>query len=149
MRVSASSASFYPFANAVSGLLRIQREGTKELQFYGYNYTHVPFRCFDDTHIDNPRGHSPVKNLTLKDYSMGLLMSSSSAVCMCSPRWPSGKGVRLESDSPGFNSRLRRGSSPVSSPTSDLKIGTPVATLPGAWRYRVSAGTSRPGVSIL
>ena len=36
-----------------------------------------------------------------------------------------------------------------SSYTSDLKIGTPVATLPGAWRYRVSAGTGRPGVSIL
>ena len=36
-----------------------------------------------------------------------------------------------------------------SSHTSDLKIGTPVATLPGAWRYRVSAGTDRPGVSIL
>ena len=33
--------------------------------------------------------------------------------------------------------------------TSDLNIGTPVATLPGAWRYRVSAGTGRPGVSIL
>ena len=33
--------------------------------------------------------------------------------------------------------------------TSDLKIGTPVATLPGAWRYRVSAGTGRPGLSIL
>ena len=33
--------------------------------------------------------------------------------------------------------------------TSDFKIGTPVATLPGAWRYRVSAGTGRPGVSIL
>ena len=33
--------------------------------------------------------------------------------------------------------------------TSDLRIGTPVATLPGAWRYRVSAGTGRPGVSIL
>ena len=28
-----------------------------------------------------------------------------------------------------------------SSHTSDLNIGTPVATLPGAWRYRVSAGT--------
>ena len=27
---------------------------------------------------------------------------------------------------------------------SDLKIGTPVATLPGAWRYRVSAGTVGP-----
>ena len=36
-----------------------------------------------------------------------------------------------------------------SSHTSDLKIGTPVATLPGAWRYRISAGTGRPGVSIL
>ena len=33
--------------------------------------------------------------------------------------------------------------------TSDLKIGIPVATLPGAWRYRVSTGTGRPGVSIL
>ena len=36
-----------------------------------------------------------------------------------------------------------------SSHTSDSKIGTPVATLPGAWRYRVSTGTGRPGVSIL
>ena len=36
-----------------------------------------------------------------------------------------------------------------SSHTSDLKIGTPVATLPDAWRYRVSTGTGRPGVSIL
>ena len=36
-----------------------------------------------------------------------------------------------------------------SSHTSDLKIGTPVATLPGAWRYRVSTGTGWPGVSIL
>ena len=36
-----------------------------------------------------------------------------------------------------------------SSHISDLKIGTPVATLPGTWRYRVSAGTGRPGVSIL
>ena len=36
-----------------------------------------------------------------------------------------------------------------SSYTSDLKIGTPVATLPGAWQYRVSTGTGRPGVSIL
>ena len=36
-----------------------------------------------------------------------------------------------------------------SSHTSDSKIGTPVATLSGAWRYRVSTGTGRPGVSIL
>ena len=46
-----------------------------------------------------------------------------------------------------FESRLRRDFS-GSSHNSDL-IGTPVATLPGAWRYRVSAGTGRPGVSIL
>ena len=48
----------------------------------------------------------------------------------------------------GFESRLRRDFS-GSSHTCDLQIGTPVATLPGAWRYRVSAGTGRPGVSIL
>ena len=36
-----------------------------------------------------------------------------------------------------------------SSHTSDLKIGTPVATLPAAWCYRVSTGTGWPGVSIL
>ena len=47
-----------------------------------------------------------------------------------------------------FESRLRRDFS-GSSHTSDSKIGTPVATLPGSWRYRVSAGTGRPGVSIL
>ena len=33
--------------------------------------------------------------------------------------------------------------------TSDSNIGTPGATLPGAWRYRVSTGTGQPGVSIL
>ena len=37
---------------------------------------------------------------------------------------------------PGFESRLRRDFS-GSSHTSDLKIGPPVATLPGARRYRV------------
>ena len=48
----------------------------------------------------------------------------------------------------GFESRFQRDFS-ESSHTSDLKIGTPVATLPGAWHYRVSAGTGPPGVSIL
>ena len=36
-----------------------------------------------------------------------------------------------------------------SSHTSNLKIGSPVATLPGAWCYRVSTGTGQPSVSIL
>ena len=65
------------------------------------------------------------------------------------PRWPSGKGDRLESG----RSRVRIPLAPRffrgSSHTSDLQIGTPVATLPGAWCYRVSAGTGWPGVSIL
>ena len=38
---------------------------------------------------------------------------------------------------------------PRSSHTSDSKISTPVATLSGAWRYRVNAGTGWPGVSAL
>ena len=36
-----------------------------------------------------------------------------------------------------------------SSHTGDLKIGIPVAILPGAWGYRVSTGTGQPCVSIL
>ena len=48
----------------------------------------------------------------------------------------------------GLESRLRPDFS-GSSHTSDLKIGTPVATLPGDGRSRVSAGTGQPGVSIL
>ena len=51
-------------------------------------------------------------------------------------------------EDPGFESCLRQDFS-GSIHTSDLNIGTPVATLPGAWRYRVSTGTGRPGVSIL
>ena len=51
-------------------------------------------------------------------------------------------------EDPGFESRWRRDFSGLSH-TSDLKIGTPVATLPGAWHYRVSTGAGRPGVSIL
>ena len=47
-----------------------------------------------------------------------------------------------------FESHLPRDFS-GSSHTTDLKIGTPVATLPGTWCYRVSAGTGQPGVTIL
>ena len=58
------------------------------------------------------------------------------------------KASASRAEGPGFESRLR-GIFSGSSHTSDLKIGTPVATLPFAWRYRVSTGTGRPGVSIL
>ena len=48
----------------------------------------------------------------------------------------------------GFESYLRRDFS-ASNHTGDLEIGIPVPALPGAWRYRVSAGTGRPGVCIM
>ena len=48
---------------------------------------------------------------------------------------------------PGSNSAFA-GIFSRSSHTSDSS-GTPVAVLPGAWRYRVIAGTGRRGVSIL
>ena len=58
------------------------------------------------------------------------------------------KASASRAEDPGFESRLRRDCS-GSSHTIDLKIGTPVATLPGAWHCWVSAGTGRPGVSVL
>ena len=48
----------------------------------------------------------------------------------------------------GFESCFQRDFSRLSH-TSDLKTGTPVATLSGAWHYRVRAGTGWPGVSVL
>ena len=51
-------------------------------------------------------------------------------------------------EDPGFRSGLQRDFS-GSSHTCDLKIGTPVATLPGTWHCRVSTGTGQPGVNIL
>ena len=65
------------------------------------------------------------------------------------PRWPSGlRRPPRERKVPGSNPACV-GIFSGSSHTSDLKIGTPVATLPGAWRHRVSTGTGWPGVSIL
>ena len=58
------------------------------------------------------------------------------------------KASTSRAEDPGFESRWWQDFF-GSSRTSDLNIGTPVATLPGAWRFRVSAGTGQPGVSIL
>ena len=59
------------------------------------------------------------------------------------------KASASKASDPRFDSRLRRGDFSGLSHISDFKIGTPVATLPGAWRYRVSAGNGWHGVSIL
>ena len=58
------------------------------------------------------------------------------------------KASAAGAEDPGFESRFLRDFS-GSSHNSDFKIGTPLATLPGAWHYSVSAGTGWPGVSIL
>ena len=49
----------------------------------------------------------------------------------------------------GFDYHLCHGHYSGSCHTSDLEIGIPVATLPGAWLYRVSTRTGWPSVSIL
>ena len=49
----------------------------------------------------------------------------------------------------GFDSHFCRGFFSKSSQTSDLKIGSPVVTLPDAWCYRVSVGTGWTSASIL
>ena len=59
------------------------------------------------------------------------------------------KAFALGVADPGFDSHLRHGDFSGLSHTSDLDIGTPVATLPGTWHYIVSAGTGWPSVSIL
>ena len=59
------------------------------------------------------------------------------------------KASHSDAAGPGSISNFPRGVFPQSSHSSDLKIGTPLATLPGTGCYRVSAGTGWPGVSIL
>ena len=78
-----------------------------------------------------------------------LLRSPARSLGFRPPRWPSGQDVRLESGRSRVRIPLAPGFFRGSSHTIDLKIVTPVATLPGAWCYRVSAGTGRPGVSML
>ena len=57
------------------------------------------------------------------------------------------KAYASRAEDPGFESRLP-GIFRGQVITSDLKIGTPVATLPGVWRYGVSAGIGWFGVCI-
>ena len=59
-------------------------------------------------------------------------------------------GLVVKASASKIDSHLRCGDFlRVESYQSLKKNGTPVATLRGAWYYRVSAGTGSPGVSIL
>ena len=65
--------------------------------------------------------------------------------CLVGLRW----GVLLKSSSHRFQSCFHCGWFSRSSHTSGWKIATHTVALPGTWRYRVTAGTGRPSVSIL
>ena len=58
------------------------------------------------------------------------------------------KASASRAEDPGFKSSLHQDFSRLSD-TSDLKIGTPVAILPGTWCYRASDVNGWPGVRIL
>ena len=69
-----------------------------------------------------------------------LLLFSSSLVVYCLL----GLVVKASVSRSGIDSRLRLADFSRLSQTSDFKLGTPAATLPGVWCYRVSAGTGWP-----
>ena len=60
-----------------------------------------------------------------------------------------GRGVGGGGGGEGSALQLPFGIDGMSSHTNDFKMGTPVSTLPDAWRYRVSTGTGWPGASVL
>ena len=91
-------------------------------------------------HGPPPRPHQPWTSQLPPDSTTTTTTTSPSSLTPQPPRWPSGRsGVRIP-PATAFSG---------SSHTSDFKIGTPVATLPDASRYRVIAGTGWTGVSIL
>ena len=66
----------------------------------------------------------------------------------CREQWPCDKASASRATDrviPAFAVGIFSGSSH----TSDLKLSTPAATLPGTWCYRICTGTGWPGVSIL
>ena len=102
----------------------------------------------------HPANHGAVPSLLVTTALEGLEHNGPSCKswrCSLSSNRLDGLVVKVSAsraEDPRFESRLRRDFF-GSSHTSDSKIGTSVATLKGAWRYRVSTGTGRPGVSIL
>ena len=101
-------------------------------------------------HLFSLSPYPPPLPYHLKTLATTRLLSCPYPLSLLSPRLVGNvvKASASRADDPGFESLLRRDFS-GSSHTCDFKIGTPVATLSGAWSYRVSAETCRPGVSIL
>ena len=64
-------------------------------------------------------------------------------------RWLVVKASALSGANLGSNPDFAVGIFPVSSHFRILRMSTPVATLTGTWRYRVSTGTAKPCVGTL
>ena len=99
-------------------------------------------------HTKKPENSSPNGNSNARSSTGGRLgkQKCTSPLCALKDNLLVGLVVKASAsraEDPGFESRLRRDFS-GSNHTSDLKIGTPVAVLPGVWCYRVSAGTGGP-----
>ena len=90
----------------------------------------------------SPSSHRNYPNLL----STPILLSCKCLWCRLTtpPRWPDDSSIRLDCGRHGFDSHFGHGSFSWSNHTCDLKICTPVAALPGAWCYKVRAGTGWP-----
>ena len=120
----------------------------KQAHNYGLNFHILLTKSFEQTNILFRRSSLGRSSLfTAVDHSTGSVSPSRHLILDRLVGFVV-KAAASVAEDPGFESRLRRYFS-GSSYTSDLKIGSPVATLPGAWHYRVSAVTGWPGVSIL
>ena len=90
--------------------------------------TPSPPPCFAEPLF--PSMHRTGNSSTSRDRSVGVVV----------------KAPASRAADPGFDSRLLREDFSGWSRISDLKLDTPVPTQPGAWRYRVSAGTDWLGI---
>ena len=111
-------------------------------------HTHTHIHTHTHTHI-HIHTHSLSLALSLSLFlSLSLYLSFSLSLSLSNPFLGHFIGLvvkasALKAKIPGSNPTCA-GTFSGSSLTSDFKIGTPVATLPGAWRYRVSATTGLP-----
>ena len=101
--------------------------------------------CSLEAHVRNKQGQLFSRNMKWwvirpNPYQRLLILCLSICLSVSPPRWLSGKGVRLETSRPGFDSRFQHGSCLRLSYNSDSKTDTTVTTLPAVWRYRDALG---------
>ena len=136
------SCRFVPFK--VSNFKQSALIGQNSFHFFSFCFFYLSFNK-QNTEPTNPEFVFQIFNFWSR---LSILMFSCVAGILC---WPLNKFLVglvvkvpiLRAEDLGFKSCLYQDLS-GSSHTSDLKIGNLVATLPGAWQGRVSAGTGWP-----